>query len=268
MLRTNCHTHTTYCDGTATPAELVQEAMQKGFSCLGFSGHSFLSNGEDWYMSPSGTESYKKEIRALAEKCKGSMDVLCGVEQDFLSPASTEGYDFVIGSVHFVEKDGVLLTVDRSTEDTVMAINEHYSGSFDAFAEDYYALVSRVHAVTGCDIIGHFDLISKFNEILELQESPRYLRAAFEALEALVGCGCPFEINTGAMSRGYRTSPYPSIPILKRLRELGGSVIITSDCHSAGNLDYAFDRALAHAREAGFTEIKHLTSAGFIEEKI
>ena len=38
-LKANYHTHTSLCDGTASPEEMVLEALRKGFDHLGFSGH-------------------------------------------------------------------------------------------------------------------------------------------------------------------------------------------------------------------------------------
>lgn len=37
----NLHTHTIYCDGKDTPEEMILAACEKGFTSLGFSGHSF-----------------------------------------------------------------------------------------------------------------------------------------------------------------------------------------------------------------------------------
>ena len=37
----NFHTHTTYCDGKETAEQMVQAAIAKGFTRLGFSGHGF-----------------------------------------------------------------------------------------------------------------------------------------------------------------------------------------------------------------------------------
>lgn len=38
-------------------------------------------------------------------------------------------------------------------------------------------------------------------------------------------------MNTGAIARGYRTTPYPAPFILKELKNLGCGIIISSDCH-------------------------------------
>ena len=40
MRKVNLHTHTLFCDGRDTPEDMVLSAIEKGFSVLGFSGHS------------------------------------------------------------------------------------------------------------------------------------------------------------------------------------------------------------------------------------
>ena len=50
------------------------------------------------------------EERAMAEKYKDRIDILCGIEQEFYSPYAPEGYDYVIGSNHNFCKDGEIWT--------------------------------------------------------------------------------------------------------------------------------------------------------------
>ena len=42
IYKQNLHTHTTFADGKDTPEELVIEAINRGFSSLGFSEHSYM----------------------------------------------------------------------------------------------------------------------------------------------------------------------------------------------------------------------------------
>ena len=72
-----------------------------------------------------------------------------------------------------------------------------------------------------------------------------------------------FEVNTGAMSRGYRTAPYPAPHLLEALREMGGKITFTADAHSRENLTFAFEQAEAAARAAGFRELWEFDGAGF-----
>ena len=64
-----------------------------------------------------------------------------------------------------------------------------------------------------------------------------------EAIWALKGKIPLFEVNTGAISRGYRTSPYPQMEFLRELHICGFCAVITSDCHDAEKLDCGFELA-------------------------
>lgn len=253
MIKCNYHTHTNYCDGKDSPEELVKAAIQKGFFALGFSSHSFTEMDKSFAMSASEAEKYRAEIAALKEKYRDQIELYCGIEQDYFSDEPTGCYDYVIGSVHYVLKNGEYVCVDNTAEIVKEAVNRLYGGDFDALAEDYFALVAKIPDKTNADIIGHFDLVSKFSEKNGYGESRRFLAAAERAVKALVPYGLPFEINTGAMARGVRSLPYPSPEILKMIKKLGGGIILSSDCHDKNHLDFAFDKAADLARKTGFT---------------
>lgn len=239
----NFHTHTVFCDGTDTPEALVQEALRLGCPAIGFSGHSYAPYDTDYCMSPEETEAYIGEVRRLQKAYGDKIRIYLGVEQDYFSEASTEGYDYVIGSVHYVQKDGVYLPVDAGREKQQQAVQAHYGGDWYAFAEDYYRLAADLRNRTRCDIVGHFDLITKFNEGQELfkTDHPRYKAAVAAAIDALCRTPAVFEINTGAISRGYRTEPYPAADIVAQLRKRGVRRILSSDCHAGENLLFGFE---------------------------
>ncbi len=125
--------------------------------------------------------------------------------------------------------------------------------------EKYFDIVSRVYEKTHCDIIGHFDLITKYNERERIidTENPRYIAAWKKAVDALIPAGVPFEINLGAIFRGMRTTPYPSVEQIKYIASRGGKFILTSDSHSADTvaLDFPKWKAWAEALGAEFVEL-------------
>ncbi|MBP5427860.1 MAG: histidinol-phosphatase HisJ family protein [Clostridia bacterium] len=233
MTPSNYHTHTVYCDGRDTPEELILEAIKLGCPAIGFSGHSYTPFDTSYCMSVEKTGEYVAEVRRLGEKYKDKIKVLCGIEQDFFSPMPTDGYDYVIGAVHYIEKDGAYLPVDESKERQIADVKKYYGGDFYAYCADYYRLVARVYDKTKCKIVAHFDLVTKFNEDGSLFDvsDPRYIAAADAALEALLPCPVTFEINSGAIARGYRKTPYPEPRILDVLKKRGARIIKTSDCH-------------------------------------
>lgn len=261
MIRSNFHTHTVFCDGNDTPEELVQAALALGFKALGFSGHSYNEPDKDFAMPPSAFE-YRKTVNALKAKYKGVIDIFCGIEQDYFSDEPTDCYDYVIGSVHYVKKNGGYIAVDDTADIINDGVNRLYGGDFDALAEDYFNSVSNIAEKTHADIIGHFDLVSKFSEQNGRGESERFLSAAENAVKALVPYNIPFEINTGAVAKGYRSVPYPSPAILKIIKQHGGKIIFSSDCHDKSYLAFGFDTAEKTAYEIGFRERAVITKDG------
>ncbi len=265
MIKENFHTHTYFCDGKNSPKEMVEKAIKLNFNILGFSGHGHTDRDGSYCMNIENTKKYVKEITALKEEYKDKILILLGIEQDIISTDDISSFDYVIGSTHYIEKDGKLYNVDGSIEEFNHLVNNVYKGRFIDFAKDYFENVKTVVEKTNCQIIGHFDLISKNFERCNVEETKEYLLLAKEAVEALIPYNVPFEINTGAMSRGYRTSPYPSKEILKYIFEKGGKIIFTSDCHNKDYLDYGFSLAEQIAKEVGFTKRCILTEAGIKE---
>jgi histidinol-phosphatase (PHP family) len=154
-------------------------------------------------------------------------------------------------------------------------------------AELYFDTVGGIVEATDCDIIGHFDLITKFTEgwgfgpagnvisktrcgaaefvsgIFDTSDE-RYIAAWKKAIDRIFD-GCAdrymngyrnrlekpgvleagdkpvFEINTGAISKGYRTLPYPSADQISYIKSKGGILILSSDSHAAGTICYGFE---------------------------
>ena len=100
----NLHIHSTYADGKDTPEEMILEAINRNFASIGFSEHSYMCFSDYPYqMTVSDTEKYKQEIKALKEKYKGKIDIFCGMEFEMYSDVPTNGFDYLIGSVHYLD---------------------------------------------------------------------------------------------------------------------------------------------------------------------
>lgn len=265
-VRSNYHTHSIYCDGKDAPGEMAETAFSLGFLALGFSGHKDPPFS-DCGMTEENEAAYRKEVVRVKNEYAGRMEIYCGIEQDILAGRRDPWYDYAIGSVHWLEKDGVRLSVDWTAEKARWNIETAFHGDPYAYARAYYAAVAQVKEKTGCDIIGHFDLLTKFEDSCAFfdQEDPRYRAAASWALDALALPGAIFEINTGAMARGYRKTPYPALWILKELKKRRCAVMINSDCHDRSRLVCGFDSAAELARQAGF-ESRIVIRKGAFEE--
>ena len=259
MSLSSYHTHSTYSDGKNTLEEMIQSAIEKGCSEIGFSDHAPMSFRCDWSARAEKIEAYKKEINELKEKYEGKIKVFLGIEQDYFSTPA-EGYDYVIGSVHFVYKDGEYIPVDISANEVKSYVDRLYGGDAYAYCEDYFKLVKDVYSVTKCNIIGHFDLVTKFNERLPMIDisHPRYVRAVDDALDTLLKTDAIFEVNTGAISRGYRTTPYPDDRTMEIIAKSGKPFVITSDTHNAETVTFNFDKEQKRLEEKGYKYIVSL----------
>ena len=91
---------------------------------------------------------------------------------------------------------------------------------------------------------------------------------AEEFLLDAIKAGCVFEINMGAMSRGYRTSFYPATNLLHLLKKENAPIILSSDCHNTQALDAYFDQTKDILRDVGFTHTYTLTDNGFVPVKL
>ena len=320
MQNFDLHMHTTYCDGNDSAEAMVRSAIEKGLKTVGISGHSFTPHDTSYCMSREGTLKYIEELKMLKEKYADKIDVLLGLDLDYYADTDTSPYDYLIGSVHYLfSKEGRrkwddLIAAhatdrDRSGLDKAMErlvrfddwadVDEsaetlvRFAKTIDLMplAEIYYDTVGDIIRQTDCDIVGHFDLITKFNECFRIgsdgeltdlrdqdtptdlegsgltkltdTSAPAYIRAWKRAIDRIfkdcaerykigysnrleklglieVGDKPVFEINTGAISRGYRTTPYPAADQIEYIRSKGGILIKSSDSHSAKTIKSGF----------------------------
>ena len=278
MLRANFHTHTTLCDGSSTPEDMAQRAASLGFTQLGFSGHMDPDNHMDMDL-------YRNRIHALQEQYRGKIDILMGIELDTVyNPVYARQVEYTIGSTHFPDvacnrgyedacpqrsgegacEPGDIqeqsrkerpLSVDASPEDLQLLADRYFSGDYYQLARCYYETEAQVYDRLHCTFIGHFDLITKFNDQMHVldETDPRYTGSALEAMACLVEEGVPFEINCGAVNRGLKKEFYPNSFFLRALHDMGGEILINSDAHQAELLNGAFDKAVKQAMACGFT---------------
>ncbi|MBR3967277.1 MAG: histidinol-phosphatase HisJ family protein [Clostridia bacterium] len=265
----NLHMHSTYCDGKNTLRESAEWAFSHGFDSIGFSGHSFMYwNGRG--MNPDKIEDYKSEIKQLKEEFSGRLGIYTGIEFEMFSEVDLTGYDYIIGSTHYFNINGDLIGFDSTPEWSEKLTDTYFGGDGMAFAKAYYELIPMLAERAKINILGHFDLCAKHTESVYLfdPDSKEYKNAAIEALEAIAGKIPFFEVNTGGMARGYKSTPYPDAFILKEMKRLGFGAVISSDCHDITKMDHCFDMASELLRSCGFKERYILTDSGFSAVKL
>lgn len=261
----NLHTHSTYDDGKNPLEETINMAIEKGFDSLGFSGHAYMYYSEKYSMSVLGTEKYKKEVLELKEKYKDKIKIYLGLEFDMYSDTPQTGYDYMLGSCHYLKMGNEYIGVDRPKEHYEEIIPKYFDGDGMKLAKEYYSQLSEITKYCKIDVLAHFDIITKNIDRANFFDynSKEYMSYVIDALSTLRKDVDLFEVNTGGIVRGYRKTPYPLLSVIKEMKKLGYGAIITSDCHDARYLDAYFDDAKELLMEAGYKEKYILTDSGF-----
>lgn len=248
----DCHLHTAAfsCDARATLDGLIARAGQIGLELLTTTEHVDFDPRDGCHGHYDQVQHMAQRAR-VRERSFGGIKVLIGVEIDYQARyesavrAFLDGgvYDFVIGSVHyaggaFIFGDAFLAGPERA----------RYEAYFDQ------ALCAARSGLF--DVLGHLDIVKRYGvEHYGPFQPACYAEPIDALLRACVETGTGLEINTSGY-RGPPREPFPSLPVLKRYRELGGELLtVGSDAHAIADLGRDIPLAIELARQAGFWRI-------------
>lgn len=194
------------------------------------------------------------------------MEVLLGIEQDSCSPQPVPDWaDYWIGSVHnlYDPATGTYHCVDWDREKLASCRDEMFRGDALAMAEGYYADVAAM-AARHPTILGHVDLVTKFNEPAAFfdEAAPATGRRHWRPWRLRTRCG-----------RCWRSTPAPSpgVPhgsLSRTVSPAGvagagrGAIILTADSHRTDTVVWGYQQAADWARAAGYTRCVVLTLSG------
>lgn len=267
-LLTNFHTHTTFCDGKGTPEEVVLRAIADGFDAIGFSGHGYTEYDLRYCMKD--VIGYITEIVRLREAYKDKIEIYLGIEEDSGHINNRADFDYIIGSCHYVtDKNGIPHPLDSNYDYFKKALSL-FDGDGLKLADSYYSHFTDYINKWKPDIIGHFDLVTKFDEkekILFLEDE-NYWKIAEKYTKEAMKSGSFFEVNTGLITRGYRTVPCPHERLLRIIRKGGCDVVLSSDSHAPETLSAYFEEAKAILRDVGFKYTYALKGGEWIKNYI
>ncbi|MDI6716793.1 MAG: histidinol-phosphatase HisJ [Actinomycetota bacterium] len=245
------HIHTTRCGhAEGKMSEYVRQALQLSFLEIGFADHLPLLTKRDpsLTMSEEQLGEYIQAIEWLKEQFP-SINIRAGIEADYFpgleketaSLLSSYDFDYVIGSVHFIDGWGF---------DDSRYIEGYKSWNiYDLYAK-YFELVASAASTGLFDIIGHLDLIKKYNFRPEEDITPLVKKT----LKAIKDAGVCIEINTAGLRKPVGEI-YPSIEILRLCHKEGVPITLGSDAHSPEHVGMDFDLAIIGAKQAGYSEI-------------
>lgn len=253
MTYIDTHTHTCFSSDSQTPLRAhLDAAVSLGMPAICITDHQDFDfpaekYGMDFLFN---TRDYFEELAALKEEYSGSIELLIGVELGLQSEMSTDvmayaaswPFDFIIGSVHLVDRCDPYYRefFEDKTED------EAYRRYFE---EELFCL-SHYDCY---DCAGHIDYIVRYgpngNKFYSYE---KFADVIDEILKTVIDKGKGIECNMAGFKAGLG-HPNPTEAVIKRYRELGGEIItLGSDAHKTCHLAYAFDRAKDLLAGCGF----------------
>ncbi len=266
LIRSSYHTHSHYCDGEGEVVEVIQAAIAAGLTEVGISSHAPLPFETGWTMPGERLSSYVAEVSELQARYRDRITVLMALEIDLIPNAEVEryqqealfplGFDYFVGSVHFLGERNSPRSFDDTEEGFRAILDEEYGGEIAAMTADYYARMRLVLGIPGVKIVGHLDRIKRWNagHTYFSGDEPWYVAAVEETLQAIAVSGHIVELNTSGMRRDLG-EPYPSPAILHRIRDLGIPVTVNSDSHIPTDVDAGFAEAAELLGEIGIRPI-------------
>lgn len=267
MVYSDMHTHGWYSDGKGTFPEFIESAGEKKISTLGFSDHSPVPLDNTWSMKKASLDSYFNELNHVKKNFNSITDVYAGMELDYIPGIDVMGYidfenlplDYFIGSVHYVYSAELdkYIEVDGPEKTFQFLVEEGFKGDAEAVYKSYYNNVREMISSYVPAIVAHVDLIKKNNKEGKFfdEHCLSYKKEVDETLDLIKLYGSIIEINTGAMSRGYKDKPYPSEYILKKCLERKIPVALNSDSHTPQTLAYEFQSVISFIKKMGFREL-------------
>lgn len=247
---TNYHTHCYYCDGKATPQSYVNTALKKNFVSLGFTSHFPLPFYNKWSMDEQSLRHYLKHIEQL--KKQNGIEVHKGAEVDYIpgliTPAHHRviecGFDYVIGSVHFVDcyADGTPFKVDDKHLNFLRGLREIFKYDVKYLVQRYYQLIRLMVCEATPAIVGHLDKVKVQNWDNQFfdEHATWYQNEVIETLESIKEENCILEVNTRGIYTKRSLEAYPSKWILELARQMDIPITLSSDAHHPDELASKF----------------------------
>jgi histidinol-phosphatase (PHP family) len=252
------HIHTARCGhATGRDDELVEAAIARGLAAIALTDHApfyWLPREErdpGLAMAFEELPRYVEDVLALKERYRGRIEVLVGVEADYVAGREEvlvrllEAYPFdvVLGSVHFL--DGWL--VDAPTS---LARLSQGQDEVDKIWVRYAELLIAAAKSGLFDVLAHLDLPKKFGH----RASRPFAGCQEDVVKAVAASSCAVELSSAGRRRPMGED-YPAPDLFRELASAGVPFVLASDAHAPTEVGFAFGHLVAGAQTAGVTEV-------------
>jgi histidinol-phosphatase (PHP family) len=260
MQKSTFHAHSRFDDGQLDLEDYVRSALDRNFTVLGFSAHAPVYFETEWNMKPELMDEYVALAGSLKDKYRDRIQIYTGLEADFYAGCADwrnlPGIDYTIGAIHFMQNpdSGRYLAFDGNRREFEENLEENFNGDAKLLVKGYYGLVREMLLKMPPNILAHLDVIRKNNAGGRYfdEDEEWYREEVMKTLDVIALTRTILEVNTGGISRGYVTEPYPSRWILENCLALDIPVMVNSDTHHPDTIDFYFDETYELLRDIGF----------------
>ncbi|MBY3622237.1 histidinol-phosphatase HisJ [Acinetobacter sp. CUI P1] len=268
------HTHHERCGhAVGKLEEYVQRGIQLGLQQLGLSDHLPLIHVDpasyypEMAMPMAELPRYVEECLTLKERYRGVIDLRVGLEADYIEGyedqireiLSPYPWDYLIGSVHFLEEWDI--TDHRQVHG--------WEGKDELQVYRLYYDAVKKSALSGLyDIIGHMDVIKRFGYGPQTPEGKAEVRTLeLETLKVIADSGIAMELNASGLSKPC-AEMFPAEHLLQEAFKLGIPLTLGSDAHDPAKLGDGLQEARSMLWHTGFRELavfegRHRTTVPF-----
>ena len=217
----------------------ASEHIHRFKQCLDIWNHPvWQENGRD------DIDAYCDFVRSTPIRLGIEMDYVPGAEDRTASLLDSCGFDYVIGSVHFVG--------DRAVDDHEFDIWQT-GRSADEIWKRYFEMIGEAARSGLFDFLAHPDLVKHWGRERPAPErDPRFYYEP--AVEAIAEAGVTVEVSTAGLRKPVGEI-YPSASLAEMLVDAGASFVISSDAHNPGLIGHEYDRAVETMRDWGIESV-------------
>lgn len=252
------HVHTRRCGhATGRYEEIVEAAIARGLAAVALTDHAPFywlpreRRDPGLAMALEELPRYVEDVLAIRERYRGRIEVLLGVEADYIAGQeevlarllAAYPFDVVLGSVHFV--DGWLVDAPSSLARLDVGQDE-----VDRVWARYAELLIAAAGSGLFDVLTHLDLPKKFGH----RASSSFAGRHDDVVAAVAASACAVELSPAGRRRPVGED-YPAPDVLRELASAGVPFVLSSDAHVAAEVAYAFGDLVAGGRAAGVTEV-------------
>lgn len=240
------HNHTKFCNHAQGELfEYIEKAIEGKISYFGISDHAPMHFDEKYRMSFEQMKIYENQVLEAKKIYAQKIEILLGYEVDFLEEYLDErvlraDVDYLIGSVHFIDKWGF---------DNPEFIGNYDNQDIDEIWETYFKAIENMAKSGYFDIVGHLDLI----KIFKFMPKKNIVDIAKNALLAIKNADMSIEINVAGLRKPIGET-YPSLCLLEEAKKLNIPITFGSDAHSPEQVGLFSDEALKIAKIVGYKE--------------